>query len=131
MHGKHGKAVLPCVTYSLCIRSQDGVTAKAPYGKIVAYYGLRRCEILGLKWDAVDFQNKTLSVQHKVVSDYDENGKMHLYVESRLKTNATRRTLPLIPHIEQMLLEKKQAEANHTETTDFDGFICRDHSGNI
>ena len=98
---------------------------------IAAYYGLRRCEILGLKWDAVDFQNKTLSVQHKVVSDYDENGKMHLYVESRLKTNATRRTLPLIPHIEQMLLEKKQAEANHTETTDFDGFICRDHSGNM
>lgn len=98
---------------------------------IAAYYGLRRCEILGLKWDAVDFQNKTLSVQRKVVSDYDENGKMHLYVESRLKTNATRRTLPLIPHIEQMLLEKKQAEANRTETTDFDGFICRDHSGNM
>ena len=63
---------------------------------IAAYYGLRRCEILGLKWEAVDFQNKTLSVQRKVVSDYDENGKMHLYVESRLKTNATRRTLPLL-----------------------------------
>ena len=98
---------------------------------IAAYYGLRRCEILGLKWDAVDFRNKTLSVQRKVVSDYDENGKMQLYVESRLKTNATRRTLPLIPHIEAMLLERKQAGANGTETNDFDGFICRDRSGNM
>lgn len=98
---------------------------------IAAYYGLRRCEILGLKWDAIDFQNKTLSVQRKVVSDYDESGKMHLYVESRLKTNATRRTLPLIPHIEEMLLERKQAEENSKEISDFDGFICRDCSGNM
>ena len=98
---------------------------------IAAYYGLRRCEILGLKWDAVDFQNKTLTVQRKVVSDYDESGKMQLYVESRLKTNATRRTLPLIPHIEEMLLERKQAAENSTATSDFEGFICRDRSGNM
>ena len=56
---------------------------------------------------------------------------MQLYVESRLKSNATRRTLPLIPHIEEMLLERKQAEENSKEISDFDGFICRDCSGNM
>lgn len=39
---------------------------------IAAYYGLRKCEILGLRWDAIDFQNKTLSVQRKVIADYDD-----------------------------------------------------------
>ncbi len=32
-----------------------------------AYYGLRRSEILGLKWSAVDFDKKTLSIKHTVV----------------------------------------------------------------
>lgn len=77
---------------------------------IAAYYGLRRCEILGLRWDAIDFKNKTITIQRKIVSDYDENGEMKIFVETRLKTNSTRRTLPLIPHIEEMLLEKKKTE---------------------
>ena len=104
---------------------------------IAAYYGLRRCEILGLRWDAIDFKNKTISIQRKIVSDYDDEGKMKLYVETRLKTNSTRRTLPLIPHIEEMLLEKKKTEAQFRKACgksynkEFDGFICRDNFGNM
>ncbi len=104
---------------------------------IAAYYGLRRCEILGLRWDAIDFKNKTITVQRKIVSDYDDSGEMKLYVETRLKTNSTRRTLPLIPHIEEMLLEKKKADAQFKKTCgksynkEFDGFICRDSLGNM
>lgn len=104
---------------------------------IAAYYGLRRCEILGLRWDAIDFKNKTLTVQRKVVSDYDENGKMKLFVETRLKTRSSRRTLPLIPHIEEMLLDVKKTEEHFRKicgksyTKEFDGFICRDHLGKL
>lgn len=104
---------------------------------IAAYCGLRRCEILGLKWEAIDFKNKTISIQRKIVSDYDENGDMQLFVETRLKTNSTRRTLPLIPHIEKMLLEKKELEKHYrkicgnTYDTAFDGFICRDNYGKM
>ena len=39
-----------------------------------------------------------------------ENGNKKLFVETRLKNNSTRKTLPLIPHIEKMLLEKKEQE---------------------
>lgn len=31
------------------------------------YYGLRRSEVLGLKWDAVDFENDVLEIKHTVV----------------------------------------------------------------
>ena len=104
---------------------------------IAAYYGLRRCEILGLRWDAIDFKNKTITIQRKIVSDYDENGEMKIFVETRLKTNSTRRTLPLIPHIEEMLLEKKKTEVKFKKACgksynkEFDGFICRDNYGNM
>ena len=37
---------------------------------IAAYYGLRRCEILGLRWDAIDFQNKTITIQRKIIQVY-------------------------------------------------------------
>ena len=80
---------------------------------IAAYYGLRRCEILGLKWDSIDFKKGTITIERKVVSDYDESGQPKLFVETRLKTNSTRRTLPLIPHIRDMLLEKKDMDKHH------------------
>ena len=104
---------------------------------IAAYYGLRRCEILGLKWDSIDFKKKTISIERKVVNDYDENNNPKLYVETRLKTNSTRRTLPLIPHIEEMLLEKKKMEKYYKKLggkdydMEFDGFVCVDPYGKL
>ena len=35
--------------------------------KIAAYYGLRRSEVLGLRWDAIDMERKTISISHKVI----------------------------------------------------------------
>ena len=104
---------------------------------IAAYYGLRRCEILGLKWDSIDFKKKTISIERKVVSDYDENGNPKLYVETRLKTNSTRRTLPLIPHIEELLLEKRRMDKHYKKLggkdydTEFEGFVCCDPFGKL
>ena len=34
---------------------------------LAAYYGLRRSEALGLKWSAIDFENKTVSINHSAV----------------------------------------------------------------
>ena len=104
---------------------------------IAAYYGLRRCEILGLRWDAVDFQNKTITIQRKVIQVEDESGHEKLYVETRLKTNSTRRTLPLIPHIEEMLLAKKKSDEFFKRSfgkeydTEYEGFICRKPDGTM
>ena len=58
---------------------------------LALYYGFRRSELLGLKWDAIDFKNKTISVKHTVVrvSTIDES--------DLTKTPAGRRTLVLFP----------------------------------
>ena len=88
-------------------------------------------------WDSIDFKKKTISIERKVVIDYDENNNSKLYVETRLKTNSTRRTLPLIPHIEEMLLEKKKLEKYYKTLggkdydMEFDGFVCVDPYGKL
>ena len=53
--------------------------------KIAAYYGLRRSEVLGLRWDAIDFTKKTLSISHKVI-EAEVDGKYVPVGEDVLKT---------------------------------------------
>lgn len=80
---------------------------------IAAYYGLRRSEICGLKWDAIDFDKKTITVCRKIVSKFD-NGKEEIVCQDELKTEASKRTLPLIPKIEKMLRERMFLEVHYS-----------------
>ena len=50
---------------------------------IAAYYGLRKSEILGLKWDSIDFDAKTITVRRKISNSYG-NGKKEIIVENQL-----------------------------------------------
>ena len=82
------------------------VTDKSPLKLIVrvaAYYGFRRSELVGLKWDAIDFKNKMITIKHKVLH---VNNKF--YLSDTLKTTASHRTLPLLPEIENLLIERKE-----------------------
>ena len=76
--------------------------------KVACYYGFRRSEIIGLQWDAVDFEKKTITVKNKVVF---VDGQ--IYASEKLKTRASYRTLPLIKDVEDILINlKKKTEAN-------------------
>jgi integrase len=103
---------------------------------IAVYYGLRRSEILGLKWDAVDFENKTITIKHKIVNDY-QNGTEVVIGEDKLKNNSSRRTLPLIPHIEAMLRAEKDKQVYYANLlrsgydTKYSDYICRDNFGKL
>ena len=77
--------------------------------RVAAYYGFRRSELVGLKWDAIDFESKMITIKHKVLS---VDGK--LYLSDTLKTTASHRTLPLLPEIEKLFLERKQ-EIEHNQ----------------
>ena len=37
-----------------------------PLIKITAFYGLRRSELLGLQWDSINFQQRTMTIKHTV-----------------------------------------------------------------
>ena len=75
------------------------------------YYDLRRSELLGLEWDSVDFVRNTLSVEHKVCRDNENGDDRDISISSELKTRNSRRTLPLIPAVREVLeAEKKKQE---------------------
>lgn len=76
--------------------------------KIAAYYGLRRSEVLGLRWHAIDLEHKTISISHKVI-EAEVDGKFVPVGEDVLKTKSSFRTLPLIPAVEKLLLEEKRS----------------------
>lgn len=103
---------------------------------IAAYYGLRKSEIIGLKWDSIDFDAKTITVRRKVSSTYG-TGTEVIRVDNELKTKASERTFPLIPHIEDMLRERKILEEHYSKLLgkdfdrEYDGFVCRDNFGKL
>jgi len=76
--------------------------------RIAAYYGFRRSELIGLKWEAIDFEQKMITIQHKVL-----NVEGVLYLSDTLKTTSSHRTLPLLPEIEELLLERKAQIENN------------------
>ena len=84
--------------------------------KIAAYYGLRRSEVLGLRWDAIDFEKKTISISHKVI-EMNVVGKFVPVGEDVLKTKSSFRTLPLIPAVEKLLLAEKEIRSHDIRHT--------------
>lgn len=104
--------------------------------KIAAYYGLRRSEVLGLKWEAINFEEKSISINHKVI-EIEVDGKFVPYGEDVLKTKASIRTLPLLPVIEQLLLAEKEKQETFRRLfkkeycKKYLDYICVDQMGNL
>ena len=80
--------------------------------QVTAFYGLRRSEVLGLKWDAIDFENKTITIKH-ILTSVKLDGKQTIVREDRAKTKSSLRSLPLVPRFENAFKElKEQQEEN-------------------
>jgi len=77
---------------------------------VAAFYGLRRSEVMGLRWSAIDFKKKTISICHTVAMVRDDEGKRYLVQKDRTKNKSSFRTLPLIPQVEEALLIKKEQD---------------------
>ncbi len=74
-----------------------------------AYYGLRRSEILGLKWSAIDFEKKTVTINHTVVR------VKTISASDTTKTHSSKRVLNLFDTAEKCLLKvHKEQEENKT-----------------
>lgn len=104
--------------------------------QLAAYYGLRRSEVLGIRWSAVDFERGTISINHKVV-EVTENGSHKVFAEDKLKTKSSFRTLPLIPAICTLLLEQKGKQAEYRKLfkrsycQEYSDYICVDEMGKL
>lgn len=79
---------------------------------IATYYGLRRSEVLGLKWNAIDFTNNRITIKHKVTQATVDNKRV-LVKKNKLKNKTSYRSLPLVNNVRDLLLEEKQKQAEN------------------
>ena len=90
-------------------------------------YGMRRGEVLGLHWSALDWKAGTLAVTHGVkrIKERDtSSGRRTRLVVSELKTPKSRRTLALTP---ELLARFRQHRARQAEVQMAAGTLWQDH----
>lgn len=96
---------------------------------IAAYFGMRRSEVLGLRWSAIDTARKTLTVCHKVVRAI-EDGKLVNIATDDLKTESSYRILPLDDRLLAFLDSvKKRQEQNrklcgNSYCAEYNDYVC-------
>ena len=110
-----------------------------PYSLLIqmtAFYGLRRSEALGLKWDAIDFERDTITIKH-IVTNAKIDGKCEIVCADRAKTKSSLRSLPLVSNIrEKLLVLREQQKENrrvcgNCYSKKYDGYVFVDAMGNI
>ena len=103
---------------------------------VAAFYGLRRGEVVGLKWDAIDFEQGTISVKRTVTSTIID-GKYQEFEQQSAKTKSSLRTLPLVdPIAERLKAVKEQQEYNqkicgNCYNQEYLGYVFVDAMGNL
>ena len=80
-----------------------------PIAFVGVYYGLRREEILGLKWNAINYENRELTIRHTVT------GNRTIYAEDKTKSKSGHRTLNLFPTAELCFKKLKQQQEENRE----------------
>ena len=80
-----------------------------PVVQLTLFYGLRRSEVLGLRWSVIDFKNDSMRIERTVVQ------VRTLIDKKRTKNKKSLRSMPLIPATKQMLLDLKQQQAREAE----------------
>lgn len=99
-----------------------------------AFYGLRRSEIVGLKWSAIDFENNSLVIRHTVTS-FSIDGKYLIHASDSTKNKSSMRTLPLVPAFkEKLVIAMEQQKINRklcgrSYSNDYLDYICVNELG--
>ncbi len=114
------------------MKSVKGTELEVPIF-LAATYGLRRSEVLGLRWEAIDFDHKQLQINGTLL-DQGANG-CEVYFIEKTKTKKSNRTLPMDDIVVNYLKElKKQQELRKSApgyNHKWDKFVCVRNNGDI
>ena len=100
-----------------------------------AFYGLRRSEVIGLRWESINFETNTITIEH-TVTEAMIDGKRVTIADDTTKSKSSYRTLPLVPAIRTKLLavqaeqERNRKLCGKSYNKVDDGYIYTDALGN-
>ncbi len=103
---------------------------------ITSFYGLRRSEVLGLKWSSIDFEKNIITIKHKVVQRNAQKNRSIL-LKDKTKNKSSYRSLPLLPSIADVLIKYKTKIKENKKIcgdsyiSDYEDYICVDMMGKL
>ena len=74
-------------------------------------YGLRRSELMGLRWSAVDFEDNKITIQHTV-----EVQTNLVIVKDSTKNRSSNRVYPMLSDVREILLRLKREQEDNKKT---------------
>jgi len=102
---------------------------------LAAFYGLRRSEILGLRWSSIDFQNGWFYIDTTVVREKVGENIVSAVRENTTKTQYSKRMLPLCPYTYNYFQNLKQHQlmqqslCGTSYNQNYLDFVCVDDMG--
>lgn len=100
------------------IRNRPRMKRYYPMYNIILKTGLRISEAIGLTWDDVDMDNKTISINHQVQCRTVDN-KYMLYANNT-KTEAGIRIIPMTNEVYRLFIEQRKVWLATIKDTDFE-----------
>lgn len=100
---------------------------------LALYFALRRSEIIGLKWDNIDLDNKEMYIVEKVTRQKQDDGTIRDIATEELKTEESEAVYYLNDEITEILRAEKEEQLRKAADKDipytFSGYVCVDEIG--
>ena len=102
---------------------------------LASFYGLRRSELLGLRWSAIDFQNGWIHIETTVVKEKIGDRVVSTVREGTTKTESSRRSLPLCQYTYNYFSWLRQRQLTQQQlcgacyNREYLDFVCVDEMG--
>lgn len=108
-------------------------TPMEPVIRLAAWFGLRRGEIIGLRWSSIDFDAKILSISG-TIKDKSESGSK-VYYSATAKTKTSLRSFPMNEEMVAYLMELKSRQDQRRSMKhynhEWDDFVCVWNNGDL
>lgn len=112
-NGKKSRKALTLAEQNLFedfLRTNNKYKGWDPIFITMLWTGLRVGEVTGLRWDDIDFNNNTISVNHTLVYYQTRTERGCDFTVNTPKTKAGERTVPLLPKVKEALKMEKQRQ---------------------
>ncbi len=108
-----------------------GTTIEVPI-VIACVLGLRRSEIIGLRWSSIDFKNRVIKINGKVVNCHNDETKDKYIYSEEMKNDASESTYPMTDFMFDYLITLSFKQQTYNRTTDkYIDYVCVNEAGEL
>lgn len=108
-------------------------TPMEPVIRLAAWFGLRRGEIIGLRWSSIDLDARVLSISG-TIKDKGESGSK-AYYSATAKTKTSLRSFPLneemVAYLKELKAQQDQRRNMKHYNHEWDDFVCVRNNGDL